>query len=118
MEDGQVDPHCTRISPATLDGTGIGRYDQATCKARSIVADIYNTRKKKSLANLFWPTEEDARPGAGIFSLQDVKEVGILFFQAFGVPLHPSITHTKKQGKVIKYRATKSIRRDGVSKGR
>ena len=79
MEDGRVDPHCTRVSPATLDGSGVGRYGQAACKARSIVADIYNTRKKKSLANVFWPVEVDDRPGAGVYSLHDVKQVGIFF---------------------------------------
>jgi len=96
MDDGRVDPHCTRVSPATLDGTGIGRYGPAACKARSIVADIYNSRKKKSLANLYWPADEDDRPGSGVFSLQEVKEVGNFLFQAFRVPLHPSITRTKK----------------------
>ena len=80
MENGHVDPHCTRVSPATLDGSGVGRYDQAACKARAMVADIYNTRKKKSLANVFWPVEVDARPGAGVYSLRDVKQVSIFFF--------------------------------------
>ena len=79
MEDGRVDPHATRVSPATLDGSGVGRYGQAACKARALVADIYNTRKKKSLANVFWPVDVDSRPGAGLYSLQDVKQVGIFF---------------------------------------
>ena len=79
MEDGRVDPHCTHVSPATLDGSGVGRYGQAACKARAMVADIYNTRKKKSLANVFWPVDVDARPGAGVYSLHDVKQVGIFF---------------------------------------
>ena len=96
MDNGRVDPHCTRVSPATLDGTGIGRYGSTACKARSIVADIYNSRKKKSLANLYWPMEEDARPGAGVFSLQEVKKVGIFFSSVQSPPAPINHPHQKK----------------------
>ena len=96
MENGYVDPHCTRVSPVTLDGSGVGRYDQAACKARAMVADIYNTRKKKSLANVFWPVEVDARPGAGVYSLHDVKQVGIFFLSVQKSPCTHKITCNKK----------------------